>query len=349
VKIFRPEKKRKRIKSAILKDIYKDNIKISEEAATPGDKPKKPIVGNLLVIGSLPLLAILVYILLNNFYFLGYTHSEGYNTSSSPIFKSSGENEPGLEKTVGNKLNPSRYNAFLNKEQVPLRKIFGLKVKKIVIDPGHGGEDFGAVGKLGTKEKDITLDIAKKLRAKLYEHRKYEIIMTREKDVAMPLEDRVNYVNSSGADLFISIHVNSIPNKPINIIETFYFGPHTDKDALLLAEKENKGTGYTMKDFKEIIKNIGDTLKTQESNSLAFFIQKSLYQNIRKQNHYSKDWGIKTAPFVVLLGVNVPGVLAEVTCLSNAGEERKLKKGYYREMIAQYLEEGIVNYLNKKI
>lgn len=349
MRLFRPEKKKKKIKSSILKDIYKDNLKMSGQAGEPENKPKKLSVRNLLVIGSLPLLAILVYILLNNFYFLENTYSQGSITSSSPMIKSSGENEPGLKEQAGRKLNPSQYNAFLNKEQVPLRKIFGLNVKKIVIDPGHGGEDFGAIGKLGTKEKDITLDIAKKLRDRLFVHRKYEVLMTREKDMTMSLEDRVNFANSRGADLFISIHVNSIPNKPINIIETFYFGPHTDKNALLLAERENKGTGYTMKDFNEIIKNIGDTLKTQESNSLAFYIQKSLFQNIRKQSSYSKDWGIKTAPFVVLLGVNVPGVLAEVTCLSNAGEERKLRKGYYREMIAQYLEEGIVRYLNKKI
>ncbi|MCI0470056.1 MAG: N-acetylmuramoyl-L-alanine amidase, partial [Candidatus Aminicenantes bacterium] len=140
-----------------------------------------------------------------------------------------------------------------------------------------------------------------------------------------------------------------IPNKPLNIIETFYFGPHTDKEALLVAEEENKGSGYSMKDFKQIIQNIGDTLKTQESNALALYIQQSLYRNISKQNDNIKNWGIKTAPFVVLLGVNVPAVLAEVTCLSNSDEERKLRKEYYREKIAQFLEEGIVSYLDKKI
>lgn len=347
MRIFRSEKKKKRIKSDILKEVYKDNLKMSGQAGEPEGKPKRLTLRNLLVIGTLPLLAILVYILLNNFYFLENTLSQGNTYSSYNMEDSSPDSETDLIETRGNSLSPSQYNAFLNKVQVPLQKVFGLKVKKIVIDPGHGGEDRGAIGKLGTKEKDITLDIAKKLRDRLKKHLKYQVLMTRETDITVPLEDRVKFTNSSGADLFISIHINSIPNKPLNIIETFYFGPHTDKDALLVAEQENKGTGYTMKDFKEIIKNIGDTLKTQESSSLALFIQKSLFRNISKQNRNIKNWGIKTAPFVVLLGVEVPGVLAEVTCLSNRGEERKLRKAYYREKIAQYLEEGIVRYLDK--
>lgn len=349
MRLFQSEKKRNKIKSAILRDVFKDNLKMSGKAGEPDSKQKGQSLRNLLLIGALPLIAILVYILLNNSYFLEHTHSQD-NTYSFFEFKdSSQEKEPELNEASGNNVTPSQYNTFLNEVQVPLKKIFGLKVKKIVIDPGHGGEDKGAVGKLGTKEKDITLDIARKLRKRLQKHLKYQVLMTRERDITMSLEDRVKFANSSGADLFISIHINSIPNKPLNIIETFYFGPHTDKDALLLAEKENKGTGYTMKDFKEIIRNIGDTLKTQESSSLAFFIQKSLYGNIRKQNKNIKNWGIKTAPFVVLLGVGIPGVLAEVTCLSNSAEERKLRKEYYREKIAEFLEEGIVSYLNKKI
>ncbi|MCK5059075.1 MAG: N-acetylmuramoyl-L-alanine amidase [Candidatus Aminicenantes bacterium] len=347
MKLFRSETKKKRIKNAMLKEIYKDNLKISGQAEYPEKKPKWPIVRNLMAIGLLPLLAILVYILLNNFYFLGHTHSQAKPNNASTLANSTREEVSGFIEPAGYGVNPSQYQAFLSESQVPLRKIFGLKVKKIVIDPGHGGEDRGAVGILGTKEKDLTLDIAKKLRAKLDKHRKYQVLMTRETDITLSLEERVKFANSSGADLFISIHVNSIPKKPLNIIETFYFGPHTDQDALLLAEKENEGTGYTMKDFREIIRNIGNTLKTQESNSLALHIQKSLYRNISKLNNSSRNWGIKTAPFVVLLGVNVPCVLAEVTCLSHRGEERKLRKEYYRDKIADYLEEGIVSYLNK--
>jgi N-acetylmuramoyl-L-alanine amidase len=201
---------------------------------------------------------------------------------------------------------------------------------------------------LGTKEKDITLDIAMKLRDRLNKHPGYQILMTREKDITLSLNDRIDIAKSCGADLFISIHINYIPDRPINTIETFYFGPHTDKSSLLLAEKENKGTEYTLNDFKGIIRNIEDTLKTQESRSLAYFIQRSLYRNIRKENKDIKNFGIKTAPFVVLLGVDIPSVLTEVTCLSDIKEEMKLNTGYYRKKIARYLEEGIVNYLNKK-
>jgi N-acetylmuramoyl-L-alanine amidase len=259
------------------------------------------------------------------------------------------ESDSEYKKTGGSNLAPPQYTTFLSNLQMPLRRIFGLKVKKILIDPGHGGDDLGAVGQLGTKEKDITLDIARKLRERLRKHPGYQILMTREDDITLPLEDRIEFANYCGADLFISIHINYIPNVPISIIETYYFGPHTDKAALLLAEKENKGTEYTLKDFKEIILNIENTLKTQESRALALYIQKSLYRNISRENKNIKSWGLKTAPFIVLLGVNIPSVLTEVTCLSNADEEKKLNQEHYREKIAGYLEEGIVSYLNKNI
>lgn len=340
------------MRSAMLRDIYKDNLRMTGKLRDDSHKTKRIRKGNLVLIGILPLLAVLAYIFVDNFYFLEPALSRE-NTTIAKLPAEPQETvrqqDPALDSIAGNSLTPAQYNAFLNEVQAPLQKIFGLKVKKIVIDPGHGGGDLGAIGKLGSKEKDITLDIASKLYENLVKHMKYQVSMTRKTDITMSLEERVNFANDCGADLFISIHINSIPNKPLNIIETFYFGPHTDKDALLVAEEENKGSGYSMKDFKQIIQNIGDTLKTQESNSLALYIQQSLYRNIRKHNDNIRNWGIKTAPFVVLLGVNVPAVLAEVTCLSNRDEERKLLKEYYRGKIAQFLEEGIVSYLDEKI
>ena len=125
-------------------------------------------------------------------------------------------------------------------------------MKLILIDAGHGGEDPGTTGKLGTKEKDITLDIAMRLRERLQRYRGYQILLTREKDITLSLNQRIDIAKSCQADLFISIHINYLPNRPINTIETFYFGPHTDKESLMLAEKENKGTEYTLNDFKGI-------------------------------------------------------------------------------------------------
>jgi len=345
---FSPSERRKnKIKGAILRDIFEDNLRMAGEA---GNKQKQPKRRNFVVIASLSVLLILTYVLLSQFTLLernrsrdiqaGFFKSPVINRDSDKTFNEIGESNSSLPP-------PAQYNTLLNESRMPLRKIFGLKVKRIVIDPGHGGEDTGAIGKMGTNEKDITLDIAWKLRRRLKRYGEYQILMTREKDRTLSLEERVEFANSSGADLFISIHINYIPNKPLAIIETFYFGPHTDKQTLLLAEKENKGTGYTVNDFREIVRNIENTLKTQESNSLALFIQKSLYKNIHKQNKNVRDWGIKTAPFIVLLGVEIPGVLTEVTCLSNTEEEKKLNREHYREKIARYLEEGIVGYLNK--
>ncbi len=334
------------MRSSILREIYKDNLRMGEKA-TYKQRRRKRI--KLTALGSLFLLTLLIYVLLNHSTFFARTTAQQPGSSFPDTRLIQPDIQLKSKGMSGNKLTPSRYRTFLNEVQTPLRRIFGLKVKKILIDPGHGGEEWGAKGKLGTKEKDITLDIASKLKERLNKHQRYQILMTREMDITLPLEERIGLANSWGADLFISIHINYIPDKPINIIETYYFGPHTDKEALLLAEQENKGSEFTLNDFKEIIQDIGNTLKTQESNSLALFIQKSLYKNISKRNKDIKNWGIKTAPFIVLLGVEAPSVLTEVTCLSAPNEEERLNKEFYREEIARYIEEGIVNYLNKNI
>lgn len=337
-------RKEEKIKGAILREVYKDNMRMIGKANSTQKRRKKIKPG---IIGFATLFAILIYFILTNFAFLERAISRDNQASSVKSRVTSQDSTPEFNEADGNNLAPSKYSTFFSESEMPLRRIFGLKVKRILIDPGHGGEDKGAVGKLGTKEKDITLDIARKLRERLIKHQGYQILLTRKEDITLSLEDRIEFANYYGADLFISIHINYIPKKPINPIETYYFGPHTDKEALLLAEKENKGTEYTLNDFKEIIQNIENTLKTQESKSLALYIQKSLYRNIRKQNKYVKNWGVKTAPFIVLLGVDIPSVLTEVTCLSNTNEEKKLNREHYREEIAGYLEEGIVSYLNK--
>jgi len=243
--------------------------------------------------------------------------------------------------------NLSDYKAFINMPQMSLGRLFGLHVKTIMIDPGHGGALSGAIGKMGTKEKEVTLDIAKRLRDRLKRHSRFNVIMTRDKDVTVPLRERVELARLQKADLFISIHVNYLPSNPINIIETYFFGPPADEKTLRLAERENEATQYGLSEFKEIIEKIGNTLKYQESRELATSIQKKLYVNSKKENKDVRDYGVKRAPFLVLLGVDVPAVLTEVSCLSNEDEERKLNTESHRENIAYYLEAGILDYLNK--
>lgn len=350
MKILSSERKKKKMRSTILERVFEDNLRMMGNPEETGNAKKRLKKKNLIKISGVFSLLILVYVFFDHYDFSNHTFFNNLPSASnqSEIAAPRRVSQPEFFETETGSITPSVYNAFLIKMPIPLRKIFNLKVKQILIDPGHGGEDSGARGRLGTKEKDITLDIALKLRDRLERYPGYHIQMTREKDITLSLNHRIDIAKACKADLFISIHINYIPNRPINSIETYYFGPHMDKDSLLLAEKENKGTEYTLNDFRGIIRNIENTLKTQESRSLAYFIQKSLYSNIRKENKAVKNFGIKTAPFVVLLGVDIPSVLTEVTCLSEINEEMKLNTTHYRKKIARYLEEGIVDYLNKK-
>jgi len=241
----------------------------------------------------------------------------------------------------------SMYNEFLSNQGVPLRSVFGLGVQTIMIDAGHGGSDSGTIGTMGTMEKDITLDIAKRLKARILRTGKYRVEMTRDDDSKISLNKRVDLARDAKADLFISIHLNYLPHKPINIIETYYFGTSSDDTVLRLAQKENEDSEYKMSDFREIIEKIGKTMKLQESKDFAASIQKNLFLNSRQHNDAIQDFGVKRAPFVVLLGVDIPAVLAEVSCLSNREEEIELASETHRENIARYLEAGILDYLDK--
>jgi N-acetylmuramoyl-L-alanine amidase len=134
----------------------------------------------------------------------------------------------------------------------------------------------------------------------------------------------------------------------VNYVETYYFGQHTDKRSLELAEKENHDSDYAMGDFREVIARIGDTLKTEESKELANAIHGRLYSSLKKRNRSLLDAGSKTGPFVVLLGVEVPSVLVEVSCISNKAEETRLSKPEYRDDVAGFLKTGIVEYLEQR-
>ena len=228
-----------------------------------------------------------------------------------------------------------------------LRRLFGLGVHTIVIDPGHGGYDPGTSGKLGTLEKEVTLDVALRLKELLELDHSFRVMLTRYADAHVPLNQRVDFANTAGADLFISIHVNYLPNSTLNIVETYYFGAHTDPEALKLVERENRGSNYSMSDFESLVLNMRDTINLQESKRLAAAIQKSLTGNMQRTRHPLHDVGTKTAPFVVLLGAKAPAVLAEISCMCNPEAEQRLRTPGHREAIARYLAEGIVNYLQE--
>ncbi len=244
-------------------------------------------------------------------------------------------------------LGAGNYQMLLGWPDVAIADLFGLGVHTIVIDAGHGGKDPGAIGSGGLMEKDITLKIARLLYNRLADEEGINVVMTRDSDVTLSLKHRVEYARQHDADLLISIHLNTIPDSPMTIVETYYFGPPADDQSMAVAKKENYHSGYAVAEFNELIAGLGDTLKQQESRKLASHIQKNIYGTLSRDNRSIINVGIKTAPFVLLLGAETPSVLAEVNCISNTEEEARLAKPAYRDKIAGALERGILSYLNQ--
>ncbi|HFC53493.1 MAG TPA: N-acetylmuramoyl-L-alanine amidase [Gammaproteobacteria bacterium] len=239
------------------------------------------------------------------------------------------------------------YRALFEQPDVALAGLFGLDVRTIVIDPGHGGDDPGAIGANGLKEKDISLEIARLLYERLLGEEGINVVLTRDSDITLSLKQRVEYAVQQGADLLISIHLNTIPNDPMTIVETYYFGTPRDYQSLKVASLENHHSEYAVGEFDQLVAQLGDALKQQESRKLASHIQRSVYRTLRRGNRHIIDAGIKSAPFVVLLGSGIPSVLAEVTCISNTAEEARLATPEYRDTIAGALEKGVLSYLNQ--
>jgi len=333
-----------KVKRAMLKGIYEDNLFLIGQRSQ--SKKHNPMGG--VMKGVVIFIAFFIFLVLGG---IDSSDTANVRKAALPLTHSrQAVHDPLESKLPACDTDPymSESEALLVNASAPAWDVFGFKVKTIIIDPGHGGEDPGAVGAMGTREKDITLDVSRRLRERLASYQDYRILLTRESDVTVSLKDRIEFADRHDADLYISVHVNSIPRKRINIIETYYFGAYSDEETLRLAERENKGSDYTLHAYRNVIQKICNTMKFQESKELATAIQRSLYGNMSKYNKNVLDYGIKTAPFVVLLGVEVPSVLVETSCLSHEGEEKKLNSERYRDDIAAYLEKGIVAYLNTK-
>lgn len=338
------KKRELNMRKAMLKGVYEDNLRIIGKGLDTLTSKRRALFLKKMF---LFFFVVFIAVLLHSDYLSPSFFPKRQITASVVTQKSSSQSLVKPWRYSEYSANPSDYIAFISNPEIPLSRMFGLEVKTIMIDPGHGGDDHGTTGKMGTREKDITLDIAKRLKRRLKKYGNYNVVMTREQDITLPLNKRVEFARITRADLFISIHINYLPSRPINIIETYYFGPSSDAKILKFAERENAGSEYGLSDFKEMIEKIGDTLKLQESKEFAASIQRNLFLNSKKQNKNVYDFGVKRAPFVVLLGVDVPAALVEVSCLSNREEEMKLNTKSHRENIAHYLEAGILDYLNK--
>ena len=223
------------------------------------------------------------------------------------------------------------------------RVVFPLSVRKVVIDPGHGGAQHGAVSESGMAEKEISLDIALRLR-RLLEGASFEVLMTRETDEAVGLDKRADFANASSADLFVSIHLNWIPRQGLRALETYVLGPTDDPAVTKLAARENRDSVYSLSEYRLLLERIYMDTRQDESRRLAKAIQAELYGSVRRINPLVEDRGVKTAPFVVLVRTEMPAILVEVSCLSNQEEVKLLTNDDYRENIAQALFRGIHSY-----
>ncbi len=224
---------------------------------------------------------------------------------------------------------------------------FPLAVKRVILDAGHGGKDAGASSATLVSEKEITLDIERRLRM-LLERGGFEVVATRTDDTLIPLRERARLANSSDGDIFVSIHVNSIRSHTTSHgVETYYLGPTKDPLLTQLAAEENGSSGYSIADMRKLLERVYADVRRDESRRLASTLQGQLYSDLRSVDPGLENWGVKRAPFIVLVATDMPAVLAEVGCLSNEREAAMLNEPHYRQQIAQALFRGIYEYARK--
>ncbi len=219
----------------------------------------------------------------------------------------------------------------------------GLGVSRIVIDPGHGGRDPGVQGR-GLSEAPLTLDVALRLEKLLMKEPGIEVMLTRRSDVYVPLEERTEIANREGADLFLSIHANASRNADAGGVETYYLSFASSPEAEAVAARENSASERAMHNLPDIIKAIALNNKLDESRDFASIVQESLMSRVRRSNKNVRDRGVKKAPFVVLIGANMPSILAEISFLSNRQENQLLRNGAYKDRIAEALHAAVLRY-----
>jgi N-acetylmuramoyl-L-alanine amidase len=227
-----------------------------------------------------------------------------------------------------------------------LARTLGLKIGRIVIDAGHGGHDSGTVGPGGIEEKTIVLDVALRTGKLLKQRLGADVIFTRDDDTFIPLETRTAIANKAQADLFLSIHANSSSDSSARGVETYYLNFTTSPDALEVAARENAVSDESIHELSDLVKKITLKDKIDESREFAADVEKSLYTDLEEGNPGLRDRGVKKAPFVVLIGANMPSILAEISFLTNSDDARELQQPAYRQRIAESLYRGVARYIN---
>lgn len=227
-----------------------------------------------------------------------------------------------------------------------LIRALGLKIGKIVIDPGHGGHDTGTIGPNGLEEKDLVLEVGRRLGKLLEARLGAEVVYTRKDDTFIPLETRTAIANQQRADLFVSIHANSSHDPAARGVETYYLNFTSNPDALEVAARENAVSEKSIYELQDLVKKIALKEKIEESREFAGDVQQSLHSGLAAKSPAIRNRGVKKAPFIVLIGANMPSILAEISFVSNPVDERRLETSEYRQRIAESLYRGIAKYVD---
>ena len=227
-----------------------------------------------------------------------------------------------------------------------LIRALGLKIGKIVIDPGHGGHDTGTIGPGGLLEKDLVVDVGRRLGKLLESRLGAEVVYTRKDDTFIPLETRTAIANQDQADLFVSIHANSSRDPNARGVETYYLNFTSSADALEVAARENAVSEKSIHELGDLVKKIALKEKIEESHEFASDVQEALHSGLSSKSPGLRNRGVKKAPFIVLIGANMPSILAEISFVSNPADERKLQTPEYRQRIAESLYRGIAKYVS---
>ena len=236
-------------------------------------------------------------------------------------------------------------NAPIASPALSLAQQLNLGVRRIVLDPGHGGKDPGASA-FGMKEKDIVLQVAKKLAAKLKKDLGYEVILTRNDDTFISLEQRTAIANTNGADLFISLHLNAHPSAKIFGFETYYLSLSSDSEAIRVAALENATSTHQLSDLQNILADIMKNSKIDESSRLAQQVQDALFSGLTDRKYLQvKNLGVKKAPFYVLIGAEMPAILIEMAFISNKADATQMKKEGYQDALAAEIVHGLQCYI----
>ncbi|HZC25140.1 MAG TPA: N-acetylmuramoyl-L-alanine amidase [Candidatus Binatia bacterium] len=265
------------------------------------------------------------------------TTSQKRSRSSSKLVAS--------EKTSNNDIDIREARPTARGDRSLIRAL-GLKIGKIVIDPGHGGHDTGTIGPNGLEEKDLVLEVGRRLGKLLETRLGAEVVYTRKNDTFIPLETRTAIANQQRADLFISIHANSSRDPDARGVETYYLNFTSSPEALEVAARENAVSEQSIYQLQDLVKKIALKEKIEESREFAGDVQESLHNGLAAKSPAIRNRGVKKAPFIVLIGANMPSILAEISFVSNPTDEHRLETSEYRERIAESLYHGIAKYVD---